>query len=147
MLKYLQGNAEVSARLRAAAGAEVVFNYLGQLDQAVSGAAIWRLAGESAGAARHQQAARPHQLNVTARILGRQLQVWWGYSRERYREQTIRQVGQWQLESLRALIAHCRSPEAGGYTPSDFPLLCLSGEELAGVLKGRDKQIEEENRE
>ena len=27
--------------------------------------------------------------------------------------------------ALRALIAHCRSPEAGGYTPSDFPLAGL----------------------
>jgi non-ribosomal peptide synthase protein (TIGR01720 family) len=141
VLKYLRGEAdEVGARLRAAAGAEVVFNYLGQLDRAVASDSIWRVASESAGPTRHRQAVRHHQLNVTASILGGQLQLSWGYSRERYREETIKRVGQWQMESLRALIAHCRSAEAGGYTPSDFPLLRLSGEELEQVLKDRDKQ-------
>jgi hypothetical protein len=32
------------------------------------------------------------------------------------------------------LIAHCLSPEAGGYTPSDFPDIDLSQDELDKLL-------------
>jgi hypothetical protein len=39
------------------------------------------------------------------------------------------------LQSLRDLIAHCRSPEAGAYTPSDFPLAELDRKQLDKVLK------------
>jgi hypothetical protein len=31
---------------------------------------------------------------------------------------------------LQALIAHCQSPEAGGFTPSDFPLARLEAQTL-----------------
>jgi non-ribosomal peptide synthase protein (TIGR01720 family) len=34
------------------------------------------------------------------------------------------------MEALRAVIAHCTTPEAGGFTPSDFPLAQLDQEEL-----------------
>ena len=37
----------------------------------------------------------------------------------------------WYAEELRGLIAHCRSAGAGGYTPSDFPLVELDAESLA----------------
>ena len=38
------------------------------------------------------------------------------------------------LEELRALIAHCLSPEAGGYTPADFPKARLAAGEIAALL-------------
>jgi NRPS condensation-like uncharacterized protein len=41
------------------------------------------------------------------------------------------------LEALEALIAHCQSPEAGGYTASDFPLARL-GEQTLTRLPARD---------
>ena len=40
------------------------------------------------------------------------------------------------MEALRALIAHCKSPEAGGYTPSDFPEATVSRQSLNRLLKG-----------
>ena len=38
------------------------------------------------------------------------------------------------LQALQALIAHCQSPEAGGFTPSDFPEAELSQEELEELI-------------
>jgi hypothetical protein len=38
------------------------------------------------------------------------------------------------IEALHALIMHCQSPTAGGYTPADFPDIELSQEELDQVL-------------
>jgi hypothetical protein len=34
------------------------------------------------------------------------------------------------MEALRELITHCQTPDAGGYTPSDFPLAQLDQDEL-----------------
>ncbi|NEQ89211.1 MAG: hypothetical protein F6K26_57895, partial [Moorea sp. SIO2I5] len=34
------------------------------------------------------------------------------------------------VEKLRSLIAHCQSPEVGGYTPSDFSEANVSQQEL-----------------
>jgi hypothetical protein len=38
------------------------------------------------------------------------------------------------MEALRLLITHCRSPEARGYTPSDFPEADLSQKELDKLI-------------
>jgi non-ribosomal peptide synthase protein (TIGR01720 family) len=34
----------------------------------------------------------------------------------------MRALGERFLKSVRGVIEHCRKPEAGGHTPSDFPL-------------------------
>ena len=39
------------------------------------------------------------------------------------------------IEALTELIAHCQSPEAGGYTPSDFPLAGLLQHQLDRLLQ------------
>jgi hypothetical protein len=44
-------------------------------------------------------------------------------------------LADWYIEALQGLIAHCRSPEAGAYTPSDFPLAELDRKQLDKVLK------------
>ena len=41
------------------------------------------------------------------------------------------------------MIEHCLSPEAGGYTPSDFPLARWNQAELDRVIGGREKEIED----
>jgi hypothetical protein len=38
------------------------------------------------------------------------------------------------MKALRELIAHCQSAEAGGFTPSDFPLIEVSQQELDFAL-------------
>jgi non-ribosomal peptide synthase protein (TIGR01720 family) len=42
----------------------------------------------------------------------------------------VEQLAQGFVEALQALIAHCQSPEAGGFTPSDFPLARLEAQTL-----------------
>jgi non-ribosomal peptide synthase protein (TIGR01720 family) len=48
----------------------------------------------------------------------------------------VERLAQGFLEALEALIVHCQSPEAGGFTLSDFPLAQLDQDEL-------DKAFEE----
>src|SRR5262249_41570146 len=51
-----------------------------------------------------------------------------------YRAETIETLGASFLTHLRQLIAHCLAPEAGGLTPSDFPLAHLTQAQLDHLL-------------
>jgi hypothetical protein len=43
------------------------------------------------------------------------------------------------METLRQLIDHCMALDAGGYTPSDFPHLHVSQDELDALLASLDE--------
>ncbi len=109
--------------------AQVLFNYLGQLDPALNGAP-WILARESAGPCRNGEGTRTYELEITAHVADGQLHLEWRYSAGRYREATVTELAGRHLEALRALIAHSLSPEAVGLTPGDFPLARLTQAEL-----------------
>ncbi|MET0396638.1 MAG: hypothetical protein ABW277_07435, partial [Longimicrobiaceae bacterium] len=48
-----------------------------------------------------------------------------------HRRETVERLAESYGEELREIIAHCTSDRAGGYTPSDFPLVQLDDETLA----------------
>ncbi|HSS48037.1 MAG TPA: amino acid adenylation domain-containing protein, partial [Thermoanaerobaculia bacterium] len=121
LLRFL-GREEISARLQSLPEGGILFNYLGQLDQAVAEGRLFRGARESAGAGRSPLHPRTHLLEVSGDISGGRLRIAWTYSEAFHRRATIEALAQRFMASLRSLIAHCRLPEAGGYTPSDFPL-------------------------
>jgi non-ribosomal peptide synthase protein (TIGR01720 family) len=62
------------------------------------------------------------------------LHLQWSYSQRVHRPATVERLAQGFLEALEALIGHCRSPEAGGFTPSDFPEVELSQGELEELI-------------
>jgi non-ribosomal peptide synthase protein (TIGR01720 family) len=47
---------------------------------------------------------------------------------------TIERLAEGYLQALRELVSHCRDPQAGGYTPSDFALAGLDQEGLDALL-------------
>ena len=65
----------------------------------------------------------------------------WTYSQNFHQQTTIERLASEFMDALQSLIAHCRSPEAGGYTPSDFPGVALSQEQLDQVLAEIDEEI------
>jgi non-ribosomal peptide synthase protein (TIGR01720 family) len=58
----------------------------------------------------------------------------WTYSENVHRGETIEALAAHFDRALRALIEHCQSPDAGGFTPSDFPEAELSQSQLDGLL-------------
>jgi amino acid adenylation domain-containing protein/non-ribosomal peptide synthase protein (TIGR01720 family) len=125
LLRYL-GSGDVSTRLRTMQRAQVGFNYLGQLDQVVGEERWFGLAPESVGAERDACAQRVHAIEVNGYVAGGELRIGWEYDAERHeREEMEALAGRYEQE-LEELIAHCVSEEAGGFTPSDFPLAGLS---------------------
>jgi non-ribosomal peptide synthase protein (TIGR01720 family) len=136
LLRYLADGDGGLERLRESIQPDASFNYLGQLDQALDEDPNFRLAKESIGPAHSPRAARSHLLEIEASIIGGQLQIVWSYSENLHRRQTIEGLAQDYIGALRSLIAHCRSSEAGGFTPSDFPEAKLSQADLDKLIAG-----------
>ena len=134
LLRYLGGDSEVAARLRAAPPPEVSFNYLGQFDQTLSESAPFAHARESAGPARNQEAARGARLDVTALVTGGRLRVDWHYGGGLHRAATIERLAADFVDALRRLIT--RRPAREGHAPSDFPHASLSREGLDRLSAG-----------
>ncbi len=127
MLRHLT-DGETARALRAIPAPQVVFNYLGSFDQTFSPASLFAPAREASGAAR--SGPRTHVLEVTGRVEGGCLRMGWSYSEEVHRRETIERLAARFTAHLRELIDHCRAPEAGGFTPSDFPAARVSTAEL-----------------
>src|SRR6185369_6309242 len=124
LLKYLAGE------LQGLAEAQMSFNYLGQLDQVVSEQGWLTGAPESSGTARSPLGARKYLIEVNGMVAGGQLQINWNYSEALHEQEEIERVAGYYFDELRALLEHCRQPGAGGYTPSDFPLVHVSQRQL-----------------
>jgi non-ribosomal peptide synthase protein (TIGR01720 family) len=110
------------------------FNYLGQFDQVLAPTEIFGLAPESVGASRSPNAHRSHVLDVNGAVVDGQLQIEWTYSTALHRHETIDRLAEAYLDALRRIISHCLLPDAVGYTPSDFPDVALSEDELDAVI-------------
>ncbi|NQZ12325.1 MAG: AMP-binding protein, partial [Algicola sp.] len=120
---YNGSDDEVSQILRAAPQAQVIFNYLGQLDQVLSEDAPFSPASQSSGSGQSDAQQRPYQLSVSSSIVAGKLNLICTYSDKQYRDQTITRLMNDMLSSLNGLIEHCCLPDSGGYTPYDMPLL------------------------
>lgn len=128
------GVGEESARLCECRRPEVSFNYLGQLDHENSEFSSFGKVKSSRGASPHMPGERTHVLEVDAKVTSGRLQVEWTYSENVHRRENVEALAGQFERALRALIEHCQSPDAGGFTPSDFPEAELSQAQLDGLL-------------
>jgi amino acid adenylation domain-containing protein/non-ribosomal peptide synthase protein (TIGR01720 family) len=141
LLRYLAGP-ETGERLAALPAPQVSFNYLGRFDPVAGEEGLFAFAPEAArGAAGEPVPGRP-LFAIDALVLDDRLRVNWSYDPARHLPATAERLAGGFLAELEALAAHCLSPEAGGFTPSDFPLARLGQEALDRVL-GNDRGVEE----
>ncbi|MDF5721899.1 MAG: amino acid adenylation domain-containing protein, partial [Rhizonema sp. PD37] len=141
VLRYLHSQNDIIHELQAHPQPEVVFNYLGQFDQLLPLPSL-KLAKESIGATRSLQGNRHYLLEVDGMVIDGQLQLHLSYSENCHQRATIESLAQKLITNLQRLIAHCLSPEAGGYTKSDFPLAHLNQGQLEQVLAHLSLQAE-----
>ncbi|GJG89259.1 hypothetical protein tb265_44400 [Gemmatimonadetes bacterium T265] len=121
-LRYLAGDAALAAR----PAASILFNYLGQFDQLVADSALFRFAPEDPGPWLSPRGRRRHLIEINSLVLNGRLEFRWTFGRRIHDEATVRGLADATLAALRAVIAHCRTPDAGGRTPSDYPLVRLT---------------------
>ncbi|GCE28513.1 hypothetical protein KDA_39970 [Dictyobacter alpinus] len=138
ILRYLSQD-ENTRQLQQQPQAELLFNYLGQFGtrnaEAEQPSTMTSLA---TGALNHPQERRTHLLEINAQINDDTFTIAWEYSANTYQKTTIEELANTYIEALRALITHCQSPEAGGYTPSDFQEVQLTSEQLEQIFEEID---------
>ncbi|NWE20317.1 non-ribosomal peptide synthetase [Pseudomonas sp. P7548] len=140
VLRYLAEDG-VKHAMAALPTAGITFNYLGQFDQSFGSDALFHPLDESAGLAHDPDAPLPNELSVDSQVYGGELVLRWTFSRERHDQHTIRELADAYLAELQGLVAHCLQDDAGGLTPSDFPLAHLTQLQLdalpvpAGVIE------------
>jgi non-ribosomal peptide synthase protein (TIGR01720 family) len=140
LLRYLNQNA--NAQPLEEFSADILFNYLGQLERMLPNSSLFGLAQHLTGSFGAGNK-RSHRLNVNAYVLKKQLHVHWVYSTDHYQAETIQELAAAYIRFLQAIIDHCLSAEAGGFTPSDFPLADLDEKKLrrlADVIKAIDSE-------
>src|SRR5262249_45118578 len=110
-------------RSRVAAPApQVRFNYVGAVDRPLAGGALIRGVATGLELLGGSAERRTHLLDLVVRIERDQLRFDWTYSDGIHRESTVVALAERVGRALAGIVAHCGSPEAGGRTPSDFPL-------------------------
>ncbi|RAI62650.1 non-ribosomal peptide synthetase [Pseudomonas fluorescens] len=110
--------------------APITFNYLGQFDQSFGAHSLFRPLDEAIGAAHDANAPLPNELSVDGQVYGGELVLRWTFSAERFDPPTIGELADAYLGELSSLIEHCLRDDAGGLTPSDFPLAQLNQAQL-----------------
>ncbi len=143
LLRYL-GEESERTLLAQMPRAEISFNYLGQFDQMVPKSAVFFMAKESKGAERSPGGERSYKLDVSGKILSGKLSLDWTFSKNIHQPATIEKLANDYLAELRALIAHCCSFEAGGYTASDFAEAELSQDQVEALLTELSEDSENE---
>ncbi|MFB9683728.1 non-ribosomal peptide synthetase [Amycolatopsis plumensis] len=107
------------------------FNYLGRFDH-----------GGGLGGAAHPEQTRAHQLDVIGAVVGDELELTWHYSESVHTEATVRRLAVALLDALTGIVGHCARPDAGGRTPSDFPLARLD-QAAVDRLAGTGRTVED----
>ena len=134
LLRYLNHDPAITMQLAALPQPEIAFNYSGRSADDAPANGFFTQAEEAVGAVHNLQDQRPHLLDINSSIQNGQFRIEWTYSTNLHQQATIERLAHSYLEALQELIAHCLSPEAGGYTPSDFPEARLTQTVLDSLL-------------
>ena len=116
---------------------EIIFNYLGQVDNVIKESKFFSAAGESAGSSRSGELEVREKLSVNSIIKKGELVVTWTYSNKHFNQETIERLSSDYISNLEWLISHCIDQQKIGvvHTPSDYGLGSeISFEELDQFL-------------
>ncbi len=115
-----------------AAHAKISFNYLGRFDEAPDAARLFRVVPGEWGPAHHPDALRRHEIDITAWIAGGRLRA--GFRHPARQAAFVEELAKRYQSALIEIIEHCKNPEAGGFTPSDFPKARVSQKSLDKLM-------------
>jgi len=122
--------------------ARVGFNYHGQWNATTGTEGLYRGSGDALGQDVSPDRRRSHLLDVVGIVHDGRLELEWTYSPEVHDEDTVRRLADRVVAGLREIVAHCAEPDAGGRTPSDFPLARLDQSTVDRVV-GDGRAVED----
>ena len=138
LLRYVRQEPALLLALEQAGPVQLCFNYLGTMDQELGAGGLFVLRSTHSGQAHSPQLRRRHLVEVDALVVEEKLQVHLTYSPNAH---SAERIAGWAAElkkELEQLVALSRQPEAGGYTPSDFPQSGLTQAALDQLLEEQD---------
>ena len=121
LLRFLTRDAAIARTMAQLPSPDVLFLYLGRLDANAAAPGRFSRAGEDVGRERHPDHERAHSLELTALVRDGRLQVYWTYSRNRHRRETIESLVASFRDALAVIVAEGAAPASRSYTASDFP--------------------------
>jgi amino acid adenylation domain-containing protein/non-ribosomal peptide synthase protein (TIGR01720 family) len=122
--------------LAAAPAAEILFNYLGQVDATSNESSLFRASTTGTGPSRSPRAHRTHLLEIGGIVAGGRLRITLTYGSRTHRRETAERLAAAYAGALRELVRQGRDSEEV-FTPSDFPKAGLdvhSFQQLASLL-------------
>ncbi len=134
VLRYLSKNATIRQKLQDLPQAQISFNYLGQLEQIVQNQLFLGIATQKTAYCHDNANQRAYLIDFNLVIIDKKLNITCSYSSAFFQTATMQQLLQNYLTQLQILIEHCLHPQAGGYTPSDFPDADLNQDDLDNLL-------------
>lgn len=93
----------------------------------------------------HPENSRTSDIEVITFIASGRLRIEWSYSKRRWADETIEQLGKTFTNNLKDIIDHCADRRDRNYTPSDFPLAELDQSDLEEVLKEDEEKGKQYN--
>lgn len=129
VLRYIKQDREL---IEAAKNSEprLIFNYFGQVDQALNPDAVFYASDENTGLEVSAERLRTHQLGLNGMISKGRLSFVLNYSNKQYKEDSMAVLAGHIESCLEEVIEHCLNVEKTVYTPADFPLASVSQNEL-----------------
>jgi len=117
----------------------VGFNYLGQFDQLFRDEARFRHDGGRCGPALGPDGQRIFVLEVYGMISNGRLEFDFEFCENLHERSTLQSLAENFVAALEELIEHCLSPEAGGFSASDFSDFSWNEGDLSAITKAIQK--------
>ncbi len=133
LLRYLADDRDIRRRL-STQRAPIVFSYAGQRQSGQDRDAWLRPAPERGGPPRDPLGDREYWFHINAAVIDKRLTLSWGYSAALHRPETCERLVDLWLDALRSLIQGSGEATAAAYSPSDFPDMDFSQDELDDLI-------------
>ena len=130
ILRYLADRPEIEV-LKNSPYPQVLFNYLGRIGILLPEDVPFKPVYDAPlGKERSSKGERRYLFEINSYVQDERLHLSWMYSQNIHHPETVKDLSANYLANLNRVIAHCMEPDAGGFTPSDFPLADLDDSEL-----------------
>jgi non-ribosomal peptide synthase protein (TIGR01720 family) len=143
LLRYLSEDNDLAAKFKQLPQAEIIFNYLGQLDKVLDGETLFAPTGGSAGLGQSLSGMRSHVLEIDSSVRDGRLYLFCVFSQNLHKPMTIQRLADGFINSLKSLVEECHSTREYQPAPSRIITGNVTEDELSDLLSNLNLNPEE----
>ncbi len=133
LLRYMRGDEEVSERIREMGEGEIIYNYLGRVEEVVGEEGGMKVRG--GGGRSRGEGKRRYKLEVTGYVEGGKVKVEIGYSGGKYERESIREIKKGIGEAMEEMVERSSRAKGEEFSPADFPLVKLNAQQVEHLVR------------